>query len=328
MLPIRIASFNLESLDDRPGEGPALEARIAALRPQLLRLRADVLCLQEVNGQRKGKRGPRRLAALGRLIEGTPYEGMRLLHTAGAEPGSALDVHNLAILTGLPVLDWGQHRHDFAPALRYRPASLGPDAAEIALEFDRPLLRALLEPPGGGRLHVVNLHLRAPLAAALPGQKSGPFAWRNAAAWAEGYFMSEAKRSGQALEARLLVDDILNADAEALVCVCGDFNAEERETPVRLLMAGEEDTGAGALAGRALVSLERSLPESQRFTVRHHGRAQMVDHMLISRGLLAWYRGLEVHNETLGDEVVAYAGVERAPDSFHAPLVAEFERPG
>jgi len=321
MPPLRIASFNLESLDG----GPELEARVAALRPQLLRLRADVLCLQEVNGQRKGKRGPRRLEALKRLIEGTPYEGMRLLHTFGAEPDSAMDVHNLAILSGLPVLDWGQHRHDFAPPLRYRPASLGPEAGEIALEFDRPLLRAVLELPGGARLHLVNLHLRAPLAAPLPGQKSGPFAWRSAAAWAEGYFMSEVKRSGQALEARLLVDDILNADAEAPVCVCGDFNAEERETPVRLLMAGEEDTGAGALAGRALVSLERSLPESRRFTVRHHGRPQMVDHMLVSRSLLARYRGLEIHNEALGDEVVAYAGIERSPDSYHAPIVAEFD---
>ena len=322
-MSLRIASFNLESLD----EGPELEGRIGALRPQLLRLRADVLCLQEVNGQRHGKNEPRRLHALMRLIEGTPYEGMALLHTSGAQADSAIDVHNLAILTSLPVLDWAQHKHGFCRPLRYRPASLGTDAQEIALEFDRPLLRCVLELPGRRRLHVVNLHLRAPLAASLPGQKSGPFAWRNAAAWAEGYFMSEVKRSGQALEARLLVDDVLNADSEALVCVCGDFNAEEGETPVRLLLAGEEDTGSGALAGRALVALERSLPESQRFTTRHHGRPQMVDHILASRGLIAFYRGIEIHNEALGDEVVAYAGVDRSPESFHAPLVAEFKPP-
>jgi endonuclease/exonuclease/phosphatase family metal-dependent hydrolase len=250
---------------------------------------------------------------------------MTLLHTPGAKEGSAFEVHKLAILPGLPVRDGGQHRHDFSAPLRYRPASLGGEAKPMALEFDRPLLRALLELPDGRRLHLVDLHLRAPLAAALPGQKSGPFAWRSAAAWAEGYFISEVKRSGQALEARLLVDDILNADAGALVCVCGDFNAEAGETAVRLLLAGEDDTGSGALAGRALVSLERSLPDSQRFTTRHHGRPQMVDHMLVSRGLMAFYRGLEIHNEALGDEVVAHAGVDRSPESFHAPLVAEFE---
>ena len=51
MPSLRIASFNLENLDDRPDEQPSLADRIAVMRPQLVRLRADVLCLQEVNGQ-------------------------------------------------------------------------------------------------------------------------------------------------------------------------------------------------------------------------------------------------------------------------------------
>ncbi|MEX2643940.1 MAG: hypothetical protein WD270_10825 [Acetobacterales bacterium] len=42
----RIATFNLESLEvGRPG---TLERRLAVLRPRLLRLDADLLCLQEV----------------------------------------------------------------------------------------------------------------------------------------------------------------------------------------------------------------------------------------------------------------------------------------
>ena len=47
--PLRIATFNLENLDDKPGQRPSLSERIAVLRPQLLRLRADVICFQEVN---------------------------------------------------------------------------------------------------------------------------------------------------------------------------------------------------------------------------------------------------------------------------------------
>ncbi|RIK80575.1 endonuclease, partial [candidate division KSB1 bacterium] len=48
---LRIVTFNLENLDDKPGQSPTLADRIAVMRPQLLRLRADVLCFQEVNGQ-------------------------------------------------------------------------------------------------------------------------------------------------------------------------------------------------------------------------------------------------------------------------------------
>src|ERR1700688_2559221 len=40
MSRLRIASFNLESLDDRPDLVPRLEERIAVLQPQLTRLAA------------------------------------------------------------------------------------------------------------------------------------------------------------------------------------------------------------------------------------------------------------------------------------------------
>lgn len=44
---LRLATFNLENLGDVPSEEPSLETRISLMRPQLLRLDADVLCLQE-----------------------------------------------------------------------------------------------------------------------------------------------------------------------------------------------------------------------------------------------------------------------------------------
>ena len=48
---LRIASFNLESLDFDGKSGATLADRAASLRPQLERLGADILCLQEVNSQ-------------------------------------------------------------------------------------------------------------------------------------------------------------------------------------------------------------------------------------------------------------------------------------
>ena len=58
-----------------------------------------------------------------------------------------------------------------------------------------------------------------------------------------------------------------------------------------------EDTGNPELIGRILVPIEHTIPESARYTLYHQGRAQMLDHMLITRNLLAGYRGSEIHNE-------------------------------
>ena len=55
--------------------------------PQLLRLNADILCLQEVNGQ-EGPGQPRTLLALESLIADTPYAGFHRASTVTADaPG-------------------------------------------------------------------------------------------------------------------------------------------------------------------------------------------------------------------------------------------------
>jgi len=64
---LRVATFNLESLGDASDGTPPLETRVAALRPVLERLEADMLCLQEVNGQKPDKHAPRTLDALDAL---------------------------------------------------------------------------------------------------------------------------------------------------------------------------------------------------------------------------------------------------------------------
>ena len=320
---LRIATFNLENLG--AADAAALEDRIAVLRPQLRRLDADVLCLQEVNGDR-GKHRPRGLGALDRLLAGTRYADYARAVTVGRPPDSVYDVHNLVVLSRLPIVAHRQVRHDLAPAPLYRPVTAEPPgAAAEPLEWDRPLLLATLGLPDGRRLHVLDLHLKAPLAASIPGGKTGPFAWASVAQWAEGFFIAATKRTGQAMEARLLVDRLLDAEADALIAVLGDFNATADEMPVRLVMGQEEDTGSGHLGPRSLVALERSLPEDLRYTVVHHGHRQMLDHILVSRALYGGYRGCEVHNEALGDEVVGYSRVDRSSASYHAPVVATFE---
>ncbi len=327
-MPVRIATFNLENLDDRPDLDPPLSERIALLRPQLLRLSADILCLQEVNGQHPEDGGPRRLLALDRLLEDTPYADFHRAATAAANNPGVADRHNLVTISRWPIAGREQVRHDLVPPAGYRTVTAEPaEASAQPVEWDRPVLKASVALPGERTLHVLNLHLRAPLAAVIAGQKKGAFAWRSVGGWAEGFFLATVKRCGQALETRLLVERIFDGDPDGLVAVCGDFNAEEREMPLRIIRGDVEDTGNGHLAQRALVPLERTLPASQRFSVLHHGQKQMLDHILASRALMAYYREVEVHNEALGDELVAYAMVSHSPESYHAPVVAEFALP-
>lgn len=320
---MRIASFNLENLTDAPSDEAPLADRLGVLRPQLERLNADILCLQEVDATRRD--GARDLTALKTLIEPTPYRDFHVACTTSAKGAGPRDKHNLVVLSRWPIENRVQYMNDLVRAPRYARVTAEPaDTDSKPVAWDRPILRADIALPGGEALHVVNMHLRAPLAAHIPGQKIGPFAWKSVSSWAEGYFLAAMKRAGQALEARMAVDRIFDADANALIAVAGDFNAEEREAPARIVLGDQEDTRNGRLAGRSLVLLEHSLPEDRRFTVIHRGRRNMLDHLMVSRTLLGRYRRMEVHNEALGDELVAYTLVDAAPDSFHAPIVAEF----
>jgi len=135
------------------------------------------------------------------------------------------------------------------------------------------------------------------------------------------------KRMAQALEVRRLVDQILDADPDARIVVAGDFNATPDEVPVLAIRGQVEDTGNGALAARVLVPIEQTVPQSSRYTLFHQGRGEMLDHMLVTRNLLAAYRGSEIHNEVLHDESLSFAVDAKFPESDHAPVVASFDLP-
>lgn len=336
MAGFRIATFNLENLGKPAASGADLQERIRVLRPQLLRLRADVLCLQEIDGQRP-EGGHRRLDALDALLEGTPYREFRRTSTLSRSSGEVRDKHNLVVLSRYPIIAQRQILHDLVAPPSYRPLDRSEGAAadaaanashgnEIrAIEWDRPILHVVLDIGSDRPLHIVAVHLRASRAAFVEGQKADSQTWRSMRGWAEGFFLASMKRAGQALEARLLVDAMFDDDPDALICVCGDFNADIHETPVRTIRGDEEDAGNPHLAARTLVPIERSVARSRRFSVVHHGRPQMLDHLLVSRSLLGWYRCVEIHNEALGDELVTAHAVRGSPESFHAPVVAEFD---
>jgi endonuclease/exonuclease/phosphatase family metal-dependent hydrolase len=324
---VRIATFNLENLDDKPGEEPTLNERIALMRPQFLRLRADVLCLQEVNGQEEPGQ-PRRLLALAKLLGNTPYAEYHQVSTMTEDGAQVYDERNLVILSRFEILEHHQYKHDFAPAPSYRKVTAKPEESEAKpVMWERPILHAKIQLDNSRILDLINVHLKSRLPTDIPGQKVDNFTWRTPSGWAEGSFLSSLKRVGQALETRILIDSLFDADEDALIIVCGDFNADLDEVPVETIRGDVENTGNDKLAKRVMVPCEWTIPEPSRFSLLHHGKGEMIDHLLISRSLLAHYRGAEIHNELLHDESVAFGTDVKFPESDHAPVIAAFELP-
>ncbi|NEP12965.1 MAG: endonuclease [Symploca sp. SIO2C1] len=321
---LRIATFNLENLDDKPEQKPTLEERIAIMRPQLLRLDADILCLQEIHGQEEEGQ-PRRLLALQQLLEETPYSDYYQASTVTQDGKQVYDKRNLVILSRFEIIEHEQFKHKYAKPPLYQKVTAIPEEEEAKqVSWERPILHARIKLPGSQILEVINIHLKSKRPDNIPGQKVNHYTWKSSSGWAEGFFLSSMKRVGQALEMRIFIDRLFDANEDALIAVCGDFNAESDEVPVQAICGDVESTGNHQLAKRVLIPCEQTIPESSRFTLLHRGKGNMLDHLLVSRMLLAHYKGAEIHNELLHDESIAFASDEKFPESDHAPVIAEF----
>jgi len=324
MTTIRIGTFNLENFDDKPGETPTLADRIALMRPQIVRMRADILCLQEVNGQEQAGQ-PRQLLALQQLLAGTAH-GASTLTSTKTTANEVFDERNLVVVSPFPVLSATQIKNVKVPPPEYRRITASPPETQAKkMEWERPILHVALQLPGGQQLNVFNVHLKSKLPTDIPGQKKDTFTWNSSAGYAEGVLISAMKRFGQAVELRMLIEDLFQNDPAALIAVCGDCNAEEHEVELAAVRADIEDHNNETLVGTTMVLCESTVPASSRYSLFHHGRGTMLDHIMVSRALLVNYRGTEIHNELLHDESLAFRTDIKYPESDHAPVIAEFE---
>lgn len=321
---MRIATFNLENLDDGPAIQPSLADRIKIMRPQFKRIRADILCLQEVHSQ--GAAGARTLQALDDLLQGTEYANFHRATTTTT--GNELyDKRNIVILSRFSITHTDQIRDSSGPRPNYKVATADPpDQTSDPVRWERPVLYVMIDLGNQRTLHVMSVHLKSKIAANVAGQKIDDYTWRSVAAWAEGSFISSMKRVGQALQIRMKIDDIFDIQGEeSLIAICGDFNANSDDVPVLAICGQVEETGNPAHAPRVMVPCERNIPESSRYSLIHLGKGQMLDHIIASRGLVQFFRHSEIHNEALPDESGAFRMDTKFPESDHAPVVAEFD---
>ena len=323
-MSLRIATFNLENLDDGVDVQPPLAERIQIMRPQIERVATDIMCLQEIHSQVSA--GSRTLAALDQMLSSTPYAGFNR-QTTLTTSGQLYDQRNLVTLSRFPIVSTQIIRYSAGPRPSYRMATANPpDSTANPVECERPMLYTQIDIGSGRTLHLINVHLKSKLASSIPGQKIDNFTWQTVSAWAEGSFISSMKRVGQALQARLLIDDIFDTHGfSSLVVIAGDFNAQDDEVSFKAICGPVEETGNPAHAARMMVPCENNIPDSARYSLFHLGKGQMLDHIVVSRPLLRYFRGAEIHNKALPDESGAFRQDTKFPESDHAPVVAEFD---
>ena len=96
------------------------------------------------------------------------------------------------------------------------------------------------------------------------------------------------------------------------------------EVPVEAICGAVENTDNPALKAGVLIPCSLGIPESIRFSHLHHGKGNLLDHMLISQSLLPFFSKAAIYNENLHDESLPFRYESKYPESDHAPFVAEF----
>jgi endonuclease/exonuclease/phosphatase family metal-dependent hydrolase len=322
---MKLATFNMESFGFDRFEPDALKPRIEALRPKILELEADILCLQEVNAQKIRGQSKRQFPALDLLLEETHYLNYHRV-VSEREPGLGPDNrHNLVILSRYPITasDCLFQHHAHPPLWQPNSADPSYDGPQNVV-FERPILMAEIDIGTQKPLHLFTVHLRAPIAAMIRGAKLPDRSWKSISAWAEGYQLSVLKQTAQALELRLAVEALFDKDEGAQIILTGDFNATGETGTLRLLRADLDDTGSPDLVSRKLYQLDRSLPQEERQTVIHRGLGQALDHVLASASMSDRTVDMKVFNHGLPDEVFDAEDSDYA-GSYHAAMRAEFD---
>lgn len=321
---LRIATFNLENLDDGIDLQPPIEKRIQIMRPQLERVAADIICFQEVHSQVSAN--TRVLVALDKLLDDTSYVAFNKASTLTTS-GKLYLQRNIVTLSRFQIISTQIIRDSTGPQPSYQMATATPPDAEAnPVEWERPMLYTQIVIENNRILHLINVHFKSKLASNIPGQKINNFTWRTVSAWAEGNFISSMKRVGQALQARLLIDKIFDRHGlSAFIVIAGDFNAQADEVSLKAISGSVEETGNPDHSARMMILCDNNIPASARYSLFHLGKGQMLDHILVSRPFLRYFVGAEIHNEILPDESGAFRQDSKFPESDHAPVVAKFK---
>ncbi|WP_248965060.1 endonuclease/exonuclease/phosphatase family protein [Sphaerisporangium perillae] len=310
-----VGTWNLENLYRPGGEfGPrdeaAYQAKIAALAGTLAGIGPDVLGVQEVGD-------PDALADLVAALGGE-------WHTALSRHPDARGIR-VGVLSRLPVTLLDDVDAFASPLAAVQNADAGPGTAQTS----RGMLAVRVEPGAGTTLDVAVCHLKSKLLS-FPG---GRFQARDEGERARYGAYALYRRAAEATTLRGLADRLVGGHGqERPVVVLGDFNDEPQAATTQIVLGppGSELGTAGALRpdrgdGWRLWNLATLIPEAERFSRRHNGQGELIDHILASRALIEHVEEIRsVVGHGLPSITEDPAARRDAADSDHAPIIARF----
>ncbi|MFD4633410.1 endonuclease/exonuclease/phosphatase family protein [Streptomyces sp. NPDC058284] len=270
-----IGTWNLENLYRPGGEfGPrdkaAYEAKLASLAATVTALKPNVLGVQEVGD-------PAALEDLAGLLDGTWHVTLsRYADDRGIRVG---------FLTSLPVTVVADEA-GFPEAVR--PVQVD-DAGRTTGRSGRGIL-AVTVSTRAFLFDVVVCHLKSKLLS----YPDGRFQPRDEGERARYGAYALYRRTAEATAVRALADRLLRGDGrEHRVAVVGDLNDEVGAATTQMLLGppgseigtpGHDRPDRGDAA--RLWDVAPLIPPEQRFSRIHAGHRELIDHILVSRGLL------------------------------------------
>lgn len=192
------------------------------------------------------------------------------------------------------------------------------------LKWDRPLLEVPVKVSPNLTITVFVVHLKSKRVTFPKGVDSRRYEWPSLKYYAQGSFLSTLRCVGQAMDLRGKLDAVLDRDPEANIVVLGDFNDGLGTVTLDTLMGDHIGAYNTALRDFELIPCELSLPTEKQYTYIFRGKGIMLDHILISKNKLPFFKSATVSNELLKEEHIPYRSEKFFLEPDHAPMIAYF----
>lgn len=291
-----LATYNL--LDLFAFDEAYVAGKVAALSPIVRELAADVIGFQEVASDE----------ALQRLLVASGLGGAQVVHGSRDARGIGS-----TLVSRLPIIEASVLTTEALPFPVFFSNDAAPYGARLPLR--RGFVSALVDAGTLGRVRVLVAHLKSGRGVFLKNGEGDGVEPTTQAEWGECDLRALVWRSAEALFLRQAIDQAFARGDADHVAVAGDMNDVSASFPMKLVR------GRGA---QGLSEVGDTITPSLRFSTLHHGRAEAIDHLLVSNELFALLDSAHFVNDGLLDLTTLAPDAPRPHESDHAPLVAHF----